>query len=142
MYEELVKRLREATGLKNASEHYSLMKEAAAAIETLIGKVKYLIERCDMADKNCSEATRLGALWKEAALDQKPRWIPVTERLPEKAEQIADHWFSAEVIGKDEVTIRKAYYNFTAGVWLDANCEMEWDSITHWMPMPPKEETE
>ena len=71
----------------------------------------------------------------------KPHWIPVTERLPEKAEQIADHLFSAEVIGKDEVTIRKAYYNFTAGVWLDANCEMEWDSITHWMPMPPKEET-
>lgn len=35
MYEELVKRLREATGWKNASEHYSLMKEAANVIEEL-----------------------------------------------------------------------------------------------------------
>lgn len=36
MYDELVKRLREATGWKNASEHYSLMKEAADAIEELL----------------------------------------------------------------------------------------------------------
>ena len=84
MYDELVKRLREATGWKNASEHYSLMKEAADAIETLTGTVKYLMARCDMADKTCSEAVRLGALWKEAALDQIPRWIPVTEEPPRK----------------------------------------------------------
>ena len=35
MYDELIKRLREATGWKNASEHYSLMKEAADAIEAV-----------------------------------------------------------------------------------------------------------
>lgn len=40
MYDELVKRLREATGWKNASEHYSLMKEAADAIEELLKAAK------------------------------------------------------------------------------------------------------
>lgn len=35
MYDELVKDLREATGWKNASVHYSLMNEAADAIERL-----------------------------------------------------------------------------------------------------------
>lgn len=40
MYDELMKRLREATGWKNASEHYSLMKEAADAIEELLKAAK------------------------------------------------------------------------------------------------------
>lgn len=40
MYEELVKRLREATGWKNASEHYALMREAADAIEELLKAAK------------------------------------------------------------------------------------------------------
>lgn len=40
MYEELVKRLRETTGWKNASVHYSLMKQAADAIEELLKAAK------------------------------------------------------------------------------------------------------
>ena len=43
MYDELVKRLREATGWKNASEHYSLMKQAADAIEELSRENKELV---------------------------------------------------------------------------------------------------
>lgn len=35
-YDELVKALREATGWQNASVHYSLMKQAADAIEELL----------------------------------------------------------------------------------------------------------
>lgn len=79
MYEELVKRLRTAQTLaefvaeETAKMPNTIFGEAADAIETLIGKVKYLIERCDMADKNCAEAVHLGVLWKEAALEQKPR---------------------------------------------------------------------
>ncbi len=42
MYEELVKQLREATGWKNASIHYSLMNEAANAIESLIQENSFL----------------------------------------------------------------------------------------------------
>ena len=39
-YEELVKALREATGWQNASVHYSLMKQAADAIEELQAAVE------------------------------------------------------------------------------------------------------
>lgn len=39
-YAEQVKRLREATGWRNASEHYALMHEAADAIEELLAAVK------------------------------------------------------------------------------------------------------
>lgn len=35
MYDKLINRLRGATGWKNASEHYSLMREAADAIREL-----------------------------------------------------------------------------------------------------------
>lgn len=42
MYDELVKRLREATGWKNASEHYSLMNEAANVIESLVQENSFL----------------------------------------------------------------------------------------------------
>lgn len=127
MHEDLIKRLREKAARFDYDgwvDTVAILKEAADAIEDLSREIDI-----DNAAMTAMDAAT-------------PRWIPVTERLPEKAEQIADLWFSADVIGKDEVTIRKAYYNFTAGVWLDANCEMEWDSITHWMPMPPKEETE
>lgn len=149
MYEKLVKRLRELPHLLFVQLHGNedVVYQAADAIEELQKQVEDYECKLEISpeaeyaiDKHCNDIiSRMDKLIK--GLDDKPRWISVEERLPEKAEQIADHWFSAEVIGKDEVTIRKAYYNFTAGVWLDANCEMEWDSITHWMPMPPKEET-
>ena len=42
MYEELIKQLREATGWKNASIHYSLMNEAANAIESLVQENNFL----------------------------------------------------------------------------------------------------
>ena len=42
MYEELVKQLREATGWENASVHYSLMNEAANAIESLVQENSFL----------------------------------------------------------------------------------------------------
>ena len=41
MYEELVKQLREATGLENAS-HCSLMNEAANTIESLVQENNFL----------------------------------------------------------------------------------------------------
>lgn len=39
IYEELVKSLRDATGWANASQHYTLMREAADAIEKLMQTV-------------------------------------------------------------------------------------------------------
>lgn len=133
MFEELVKRLRYLSGTDNLAE----FDEAADAIETLIGKVKYLIKRCDMADKNCSEAVHLGAMWKEAALERMPRWIPVTETMPPLGDRI---------LITDGMGVWEGFLSSSSGFMRNAAFSIKDvynTEITHWMPLPepPKEET-
>ena len=77
-------------------------------------------------------------------LEQKPRWIPVTERLPE-------HTRPAVLAVIQSLNGRRyvdtLYYLTWLGVWSDADDEVqmigdEGDAVTHWMPLPepPKEE--
>jgi len=82
MYEELVKRLREPCQYENCV----LCKEAADAIEEL-----NLI-----AESNERSAARW-AETAEKAVEQIPRWIPVTERLPDDRRdvQITVFWHDA-----------------------------------------------
>ena len=129
MYEELVKSLREAPyDWPDASLHY----EAADAIEELCGL-------CASQSKDCSEAiAKYLELW-----TKQPRWISVTERLPEKPE------------GYPKCEIRRTYYLVT----LESGCVKtlgyefdrdEWQitgsSVVAWMDLPepykpPKEES-
>ena len=67
MYEDLVKNLREATGWKKASIHYSLMNQAADAIEEL----SKVIQNHDFLESLINS-----------------HWIPVTERLPDSYEDV------------------------------------------------------
>ena len=144
MYEELVKRLREY-----AKEHCPLdrgsgicgcidAREAADAIEELgmklhgdeaaIAGMKREIERMVVAGK--------------------PRWIPVTERLPdcEHGAEIGNiEWISCGMVhagcfgrgGK----YRDAYFR----TWTDAGEGMDAKDADYWravmLPEPPKEET-
>lgn len=65
--------------------------------------------------------------------DGKPKWIPVTERLPEQKGYYLV--FSHGVIGT-------AYYG---SKWWTEDPRIYEPQITHWMPMlpePPKEETD
>lgn len=106
--DELIKRLREAPNdWYDADLHY----EAADAIEQLI---------CEVADEHNA---RLDA-------EERQRWIPVTERLPEK---------------------NGSYLVFVYGEVTEMNCwHGKWHrlgddytkAVTHWMPLPepPKEE--
>ena len=120
MYDELIKNLRneanEAPAL--SSIVYFLMRQAADAIEEL-GVV---------------------ARTQKAVLDKFPRWIPVTERLPEsihenvlccgrKGGQFVG-WVAIETIEKGKVT---AFQHGGNGRY-----------ITHWMPLPepPEKESE
>lgn len=76
---------------------------------------------------------------------EQTRWIPCSERPPEKQITIGEYVFSENVLGTEGFTIRKAYYNYTTKEWFDGNKEMEWNEITHWMPLPeepPKAESE
>lgn len=137
MYDELVKSLRQCAEASCAGRKNDLVElgcrgklqiEAADAIENMS-------EAYDKAyDKLSRHMDDLAALM--------PRWIPVSERLPEPKVTIGKHVFSTDVLGTEGFTFRIAYYNYTANVWLDGNEEQEWPEITHWMPLPepPKEE--
>ena len=113
MYDELIKRLRDAAkiseGLAVLLPHSEgdatakLYNEAADAIEEL----------------------------------SKPKWIPVTERLPEDGER-------ALVMRFDYVT-NTPFYDllwFDKGEWWNRRYTGNY-AVTHWMPLPepPKEET-
>ena len=126
MYDELVKDLREATGWKNASVHYSLMNEAADAIEELSHDYEKLAEDFNGA---------VELLHKR----EKPRWISVEERLPEK--KVGDEGYVGYLVLSDgEYQIA----DFTNDKYMQTAYEFHVDgeydpNVTHWMELPPKE---
>ena len=63
-----------------------------------------------------------------------PKWIPVTERLPEDDTDVLAYQNRG-----DESRIVPA--NYGRGVWFDGCFNCEADHLTHWMPLPqpPKE---
>lgn len=132
MYEELVKALRckglhyedcekqECKYIKNGwCDYYRLNIEAADAIDeldTLLDGVS--------ADNDalCETIERL----------KKPRWIPVTERLPKKFKDVLTY-------GKYGIMIDKYIGQFCG----EDSFALALRNVTHWMPLPepPKEET-
>lgn len=126
MYEKLVKMLHGEWEF--AAEKYML--EAANAIEEL--------------SKLNAEITK-----RELKLRmEKPRWIPVTERLPEEMDQSCGGW-SAEIRPSDDVLVwlshekrqSVAWYSYTYNEWttVDENTVYCFEEVTHWMPLsdPP-----
>lgn len=128
MYEELVKRLR------HDSESRALMVDAADAIEELAKDLERSKEWESFWEKEASEALKRF----QVAVANKPRWIPVTELLPEDRSDVLAYL-------KYEVGGRIAAANYDKGIWQD--CVMgglyrtEEGVVTHWMPIPepPKE---
>ena len=112
-YEELVRRLREHNGWALNET----LDEAADAIEELSNAQEQWIEQ----ERN-------------ALLKSIPRWIPVTERLPEKFENV----LVANKRGK-HYDIDKGWWN---GSFFDRCAKGSYSNVTHWMslPEPPKEE--
>lgn len=95
-----------ATG---ATRYDAALDEAADAIEELSAYAKLYEE---LADKGQKTARKL--------LDAYPRWIPVTERLPELNENVLVYSAHSGLIRID------------ANIWFDRNA-------THWMPLPSTE---
>ena len=121
MYEELGKRLRKrAVNLKEKftknAELLAELTEAADAIEEL----QYDLDIAVRAEAAATEAC-------------KPRWIPVTERLPEKRK-----W----VLCRCEANIIEVL-RWENNEWYHDPMHVYYPSfVTHWMPLPepPKEE--
>ena len=133
MYDELVKDLRESAPKALAEADFDFvegwLKEAADAIEKLC---LYESFYRDMTEK-CQQTAR-------KLIDAYPRWIPVTERLPEshneyvlccgaKGGQFVGWVATKTYDGGDKA---RAFAHGGQG-----------RNITHWMPLPqpPKEET-
>lgn len=129
--------------------------------DELVKRLRYCSEEtngcgtCALSD-DC--VLRIGLLHKAAdAIEElsKPRWIPVTERLPEEK----DSGFSDDVLILVEERdgdflwkdVYSGYYLYDAvssetGWWaqMPQNCQRikERFSVTHWMPLPEPPEGE
>ena len=111
MYDELIKRLRECTAEQNGEK--TLWHQATDAIEDLI--------------------TALTAS-NEVIAKSKPKWIPVTERLPEANDEVLVYLFKSQpyIAWVDE-----------EGRWETNNFYVDHDYLpTHWMPLPESPESE
>ena len=122
MYEELVKRLREApSDWPDADLHY----EAADAIEDLTAQLDQANEVIKADTDYIFELS-------------KPEWIPVTERLPEEGKFVLVYGdlYSNKHDGGVIAVSKRIDWNYWQGFGRERN-------ITHWMPLPepPKEET-
>ena len=75
--------------------------------------------------------------WFDAYMRDVPKWIPVTERLPDTCAPVLVclHWG----LDNDEITVSE--------YWRNSKASPGWGTfdpyVTHWMPLPelPKEET-
>lgn len=161
MYEELVKRLRNGLPCygekclscpdrKHCVTHYE--HEAADAIEELnklADAIPHVCEcciGCEVESGGCDNAFVLSPKRAREYMN-KPRWIPVTERLPEcdlgaevgNIEWISNGMVHAGCFGKGG-KYRDAYFRTwtDAGEGMDAKDADYWRAVT--LPEPPKEE--
>lgn len=118
MYEELVEALRLCVKYDNAMDALINAGQAADAIEQLSKRVNESIPKSD-AETIIAEVA-------------KPRWISVTERLPEK------HGYYLATDGKR--VFEGIYYPISS--WWYNLATKEDQKPTHWMPLPepPKAE--
>ncbi len=125
MYEELVNALRKAERehkrfYSGATEESTLMHEAADAIEEL---------QEDNAALNGTVSNLIGQI----AELSKPRWIPVTERMPEEWTIV----LTFQPTSDDKGIIQTCVYIGIPGKWRQAwNHEFLDLPVTHWMPLP------
>ena len=128
MFEELVARVRyhirkaNFMGLKEI-ESTLLLGESADAIEELI---------CEVADEHNA---RLDA-------EERQRWIPVRERLPER-NAVDERGFAKAYLVKTDRHVMMHTARWDGMYWiLWGKSTTLTDKVTHWMPLPepPKEE--
>ena len=131
------------TNLVNSLREHADWWENGDMMDPLGGLEKDLLAA---ADRIANQSTHIAALQKEIEKlrAQLPRWIPVTERLPE-----LQSWGASEVVlglikSKNAPSLNKLH-NLTLCVYCDNgiwSMPGRYVAITHWMPLPTGPEVE
>ena len=127
MYDDLAKRLRDAAKMSYALA-VLLPHSEGNAMAKLHNKAADAIEELSRAQEQWIEQER------NALLKSIPKWIPVTERLPEEYVNVLCHLRSLDW--------QSEYYSIDHlmedGQWWKAANSWKHE-VTHWMPLPSTE---
>ena len=120
MYDDLVKRL---NVFRLKEDEYQIIP---VYVSEIIGEAADVIE--ELSRENESLGKDLTSAVEMLKKKRKPKWIPVTERLPER-----NTWVLAYCKYKDHVVD-----------YVDINGLWSYGNVTHWMPLPqpPEKESE
>lgn len=117
----------------------------AAEVRELVGELRLTREHF-VAFGYLSEAQEMSVgiemLLQFAELLERERWIPVTERLPEREPDPLDNLSVAVLCWGPELDeVFSGYYNFSLKRWV-ADAGYYLDNVTHWRlnPLPPEAE--
>ena len=126
MYKDLINKLRELPHLLfvQLGEHEDVVYQAADAIEVL-----------DMKLQGANAA--IAGMQREIermvidSVNSKPKWMPVTERLPETFKHVL-----VNIPGMTpHPTVQEAFLEKN-GMWYSNGFRYSAEEITHWMPLP------
>ena len=146
MYDDLVKRLRNKAGGLDYDgwvDTAAILEEAADAIEELsklADTIPHVCECCIGCEVESGGCDNAFVLSPKRAMEylSKPRWIPVTERLPESVDD--------DVLVTDGEGCAVGYWRPDAQAW--DSTDFGWlenrseppcgiHTVTHWMSLPP-----
>lgn len=109
------------------------LREAADLIEHLTADVEDLRKELEWKDKVIALAQRkqAEAEAERDALREKQRWIPVTERLPERDVQVLG-WYKDNPFSQ----YRPEVVAWNGNGWVFVYAHRYVTNVTHWMPLP------
>ena len=111
----------------------NLLDKAAEAIERLTAENAALRKEIEWKDMVIALAQRKQAEAEEErdALREKQRWIPVTERLPERDVQVLG-WYKDNPFSQ----YRPEVVAWNGNGWVFVYAHRYVTNVTHWMPLP------
>lgn len=140
MHENLVKRLRTEA---SAADFFGRMMPAADNnITKLCTEAADAIEELTAIAESCKRSMEAWADEAARAHEMIPRWIPVTERLPEEFQPV---WVACKMEGRENWTFDTIYDPYLKCPWGQYYYLEKGEAVVYaWMdrsdPEPPKEE--
>lgn len=134
MYDELTTDLRRAANTWLAEEY----KACAEAVRYLLKESADAIE--ELQEDNAALNGTVSNLIEQIAELSKPKWIPVTERLPDYGTTVLVYGSQGGIY---TARYERARAEWGRDSWWKLNSKSHICNPTHWMPLPqtPEEET-